>query len=294
MIHTAQINLRINHSEEQYFISLPETEWRTDFGVTYPINRRFSNEGIRSVWLKHYGATTYLSARINLNRLALGGAATVHPLPPSADALTEACKNLSDKLAYFVPQRSFAEWMLYRIDYTLDIKPGQVEQYIKLLQRGDKPTAYKVYRGFQEQIDCKIQKRTPKTTHFPDSCTYDCASLQLSFYNKQRERMNRNEPASVIAECEGILRFEMRCKKRKIRSIAELGGWESLVLEECQRGSVATAEQVRKYLLKCCRVGDYYTLAEARKVVEVSSWRKSRKIKAIQALERINLKRSNN
>lgn len=293
MIHTAQLNLLINHHEKEHFISLEDTEWRTPTKNTmYPVNYHHSNSGVRTAWITQTSTATILSVRVNLNRLALGGTHTVHPLPASDEALAAACRNLAPKLDYFAPGRTLDEWSLYRIDYTLDIRPGNVPIYIDLLQRGDKPHGYTVHRGWREEQECKRLHRTPLQTHLDGSCTYACGSLHLSFYDKQRERIDQEAPQQEIAESSGVLRFEMRSMKAKIRSLAGLGGWDDLSLASCQQGSNYTAAQMRRYLRLCCHAGNYYTLAEARNRINATPWTAPKKARAIEALELTNGKRS--
>ena len=277
MIHTAQLDILITPQEKEYFINLDGTVRRRN-DRTYK-SFYFSGSGIRKVVLKRTDNTISLSAQVNLNRLALGGAETVHPLPASAEALGIACSNLAPKLDYFVPGRAFDDWKLRRIDYALDIKPGNVPLYIKLLQRGDKPHSYSISDG--------------NRSHRDNSCDYACGSLELSFYDKHHERSTSYGVSQrQIDESVGILRFEMRSKTRKIRSLAGLGGWEDLSLASCQQGSAAIAAQMQKYLERCCRKGDYYTLAEARRRVNATPWTNPKKARAIEALELVNEKRS--
>lgn len=295
MIHTAQLAINLTYSEGEYFKSLPDTTYRKPhdtFGAEF-INYRFSGLGIREARLETFDTGPRLSVRINLNRLANDGQPSIAPLPPNKNELDKACSNLAGLLTDFVPSRNKEEWHLSRIDYTADIKTPYVKEYIKLFQRGDKPPLYEINRGRKDAIERKKKHQRMPKTHLPNSCTYSCQTAEITFYDKEAERIYNDRPAAEVAEARDTIRFEMRFRYGKIKKTSNTCSWSGNVISEAMTGGSRIADMAMRYIRICCRSGDYYDLATAKKIVRDSKEIHSRtKGKLNYILDLVNAKRS--
>ncbi|MCX0367873.1 hypothetical protein [Clostridium perfringens] len=169
-------------------------------------------------------------------------------------------------------------WTTNRVDYALDIFTGDVEKYILLFQRGDKPKA------FNELYCNKSKTRKQRKGSF----YLFSESVNINFYNKEDESMKKNGDVERIR---GILRLEVQCKKVRTNYIKKKNKFESKQLKyyfiehESQK-------QIKEYYRKTVGVGDYYKLEKAIELVNKSNYSNSIKSKLIKTLKLVSKHRS--
>lgn len=169
-------------------------------------------------------------------------------------------------------------WTINRIDYAVNINTPYVEEYIKLFQRGDKPTNFK-------ELYCsksKTRKQLDGSFYlFNDSVT-------INFYNKENERLSQNFNKDGAKD---LLRLEIQCKKPKTNTLKAKNKFDSRHLEHYLSQEISY-QQLEYYYNKTIGTGDYYKLSEAIKMVQESNYTSKTKEKLIEVLRAVSRHRS--
>lgn len=157
---------------------------------------------------------------------------------------------------------NFFNWTLKRIDYAINIKTPYVKEYVKLFQRGDKPSKY-----YKEAYDKRLKRRTQREGSF----YLYCKGTAINFYDKQKERIDNKDKYRIsnedIIKSKNILRIEVQCNKDKTDYLKYQRKFKTknvsyyLTLEESNK------EILGKYE-KCIKCGDYYTLKGAKAKID--------------------------
>lgn len=195
------------------------------------------------------------------------------------DLLEEVKKIFAEKVKKIhtsLPRLDY--WTINRIDYAVNINTPYVEEYIKLFQRGDKPTNFK-------ELYCsksKTRKQLDGSFYlFNDSVT-------INFYNKENERLSQNFNKDGAKD---LLRLEIQCKKPKTNTLKAKNKFDSRHLEHYLSQEISY-QQLEYYYNKTIGAGDYYKLSEAVKMVQESNYTAKTKEKLINVLRAINKCRS--
>lgn len=195
------------------------------------------------------------------------------------DLLEEVKKIFAEKVKKIhtsLPRLDY--WTINRIDYAVNINTPYVEEYIKLFQRGDKPTNFK-------ELYCsksKTRKQLDGSFYlFNDSVT-------INFYNKENERLSQNFNKDGAKD---LLRLEVQCKKPKTNTIKAKHEFDSRHLEHYLSQEISY-QQLEYYYNKTIGTGDYYKLSEAIRIVQESNYTPKTKKKFIEVLKLVNKCRS--
>lgn len=177
---------------------------------------------------------------------------------PISNRFNEVIKGLDDSL------KDFYYWTLKRIDYATYIKTPYVKEYIELFQHGDVPSKH-----FEELYkDGGHRKGQRKGSFYLYS-----NSVAINFYDKEQERRDNKEkyniPEEDIIKAKDILRIEVQLNKTKTDYIKRSYKFETKELHNFLDLDTSRQE-ILKYYKKCIRVGDYYTLKKARKLIDNS------------------------
>lgn len=169
-------------------------------------------------------------------------------------------------------------WTINRIDYAVNINTPYVEEYIKLFQRGDKPTNFK-------ELYCsksKTRKQLDGSFYlFNDSVT-------INFYNKENERLSQNFNKDGAKD---LLRLEIQCKKPKTNTLKAKNKFDSRHLEHYLSQEISY-QQLEYYYNKTIGAGDYYKLSEAIRIIQDSNYTSKTKDKLTEVLRAISKHRS--
>ena len=174
----------------------------------------------------------------------------------------------------------FLNWKLDRLDYSTNVRTSNVPLYIELLQRSDQPSKYykppKSASGKREQRDNSLYLSTK--------------SFSLNFYNKQGEVIDRGQDPKHIADAKDILRIEVQCNRAKLNSLKQKYTTHITTTEVRQFITTDLAREVLlNYYDQTIGSGDYYTLDEAKKIIEAQSdITDSKKLKLVGHIEKIN------
>lgn len=195
------------------------------------------------------------------------------------DLLEEVKKIFAEKVKKIhtsLPRLDY--WTINRIDYAVNINTPYVEEYIKLFQRGDKPTNFK-------ELYCsksKTRKQLDGSFYlFNDSVT-------INFYNKENERLSQNFNKDGAKD---LLRLEIQCKKPKTNTLKAKNKFDSRHLEHYLSEQISH-QQLEYYYNKTIGTGDYYKLSEAIRIVQQSNYTSKTKEKLIGVLRAVSRHRS--
>lgn len=261
MIHTAELISAITRQEYQV---LQEQE-----------NKDFYNGKLHIYTLANYGITEiqalkipydennysyWCILRINLKRIANNGQATTSLYYCTEEEKENLTRNFERFMSTLLPQRAnLSQWIVRRIDYTIDIKTPYVKEYITLLQRGNKPP-------YSHIDNDKQHKREDKKTHFKGGVRYKNKSITVNIYDKYRERQSEENiyNAHLLESCRDILRIEIQCFKEKVRYIKQRRCIPHKTIYPYLRKEIAF-KTIYENLKHIAGKGDYYSYAQALK-----------------------------
>jgi hypothetical protein len=175
----------------------------------------------------------------------------------------------------------FIEWKARRIDYSTNIITPHVALYIQLFQRADKPG-----NEFTE-----LKQDNGKLGQLADSFVLRSKSANVNFYNKQAQliKSDKHKDPIIIEAAKDILRIEVQCEQDKIKYIRKN---DKNILSICLYDFMQkelSLEQILFYYDRTVGSGDYYTLSDAKKIINaLSDMTKSTKAKLIDCLKFIN------
>lgn len=172
------------------------------------------------------------------------------------------------KIHHSLPRLEY--WGANRIDYAVNINTPYVKEYIRLFQRGDKPTGFK------------------DTKQLDGSLYISNDSVTINFYDKENERLWNGFNKDGAKD---LLRIEVQCKKSKTNTLKTKYEFDSRHLGHYLSQEVSY-QQLEYYYNKTIGAGDYYKLSEAVKMVQESNYTAKTKEKLINVLRAINKCRS--
>lgn len=263
MLHTMQIT-----------VSLPDEKQYNDIAkrLQLPVqrgnhmNKNFSHHGFREITLIHQtyraglvyrGIEIILNPKVMLHPDMLIQSTTADEIPQIADVFDEKLQLIFGGYRRYLP--SFNQWICKRIDYCADVITEHVSDYIQLFQRSKIPN-----RHFEAK------------NKYEGSAYAMCGSMTLNFYNKQDELMKRrmkNKDTRITEEhvcaAEGLLRIEVQCERNKTNYIKQREGFSNKCIEHFLNPQLAQSI-ILNYYDKSIGSGDFYSLYEARKIINRS------------------------
>lgn len=199
---------------------------------------------------------------------------------PIAEKFNEIIKVIHPELPDFI------RWTLKRVDYATYINTPFVKEYIKLFQRSDRPSIH-----FDEQYDISSNRRKQKAGSF----YLWSKGVAINFYDKRKERIDNQEkyniPDTDIENAKNTLRFEIQCNKSRTDYMKVKYEFDLKFLYYFLNLNISR-DTILYYYRKCIKEGDYYTLKDARKIVDDSSLTTQTKNNLKNTLDLINKCRS--
>ena len=241
------------------------------------------------------------TVEVKINPKILGGirdyitAATYDDIDAAISNFNTEVKKISPLLG------NFKMYSIKRIDYCLnfdlaELTPGCTsEQIMSLIRRGNIPKHYK------EPYD-KVSHRTKSK---PGSFYLKSQSVNINCYSKYMELQERSKklirvgqpPVSqeVLDSARNIIRFEVQCKYRKtytLSSYAKQNGNYNTNKYEDLLNWLYCDDEIKYYYKKIIKMGDWYSLQEAIKIIEYHNFNKQKECRLINALHIVNQCRS--
>jgi hypothetical protein len=296
MIHTILISSIINEGlyyeiANELNIAVNNKEYKT---LNYS---RLGFREIRLINTSRKGFNPYYGIEVLLNpNVLIQGREVITPI--SHLDLQRVSETFNQKFREIMRLRSiyeqiqpFNSWSCKRIDYCVDIRLSNAEEYMKLICRADKPSEHYKYKSYSKKDRLDIQSEQvgiisdvndgtetytgasiERHNTDMDSLYLYSESVNVNFYNKAAELRNRmheehsNVTPELIEEAEGIIRFEVQCKSGKITDIKEIFQLPDRSTEHYLSLNIAR-EIILWYYDHTIGEQDYYSLYEARKIV---------------------------
>lgn len=172
-----------------------------------------------------------------------------------------------------------------RIDFCVNIFFKNSEKVMELIRRSDIPNKFSPYLIYDTKDKRWIM---PKKSFYINS-----ELLTINIYLKSAQMHNDNYFSSIdISTSEGIIRFEVQCYLQKVNNIKSKYKIDINNIFNIATKKIAE-ETLRYYLKKTVGFEDYYTLSEAKNLINNSrQYRDSTKKEMIDLIALINKKRS--
>lgn len=185
-------------------------------------------------------------------------------------------KEVKNKI--FIGLPSLENWVINRVDYAINIHTEHVKEYIRLFQRGDKPS------NFKELYCTKAHRRKQLEGSF---YLYN-KSIAINFYDKEDELIKKN---FNVDGAKNLLRLEVQCNKSKTNNIKYKKGFDINHVKNYLKMNLSK-EYIYYYYDKTIGLGDYYKLSKAIEIVKDSNYTEIIKKRLIEVLQEVNLHRS--
>lgn len=310
MFHTVEIFIKISNREyfcwlntfysiadkrKAQFYPIEESEHEHEY-----IFRGFENSGI-NIFLRSYECESYkyyeMSIILNPKRLLKNNeyidVAREEELPVIATRFKrimlllkeEFNKKCLDEFIYIY--HNLLNYNVRRIDYCVNVKVNNVDKVINLIKRGDIPKKFYEYTEYDKKSKRKV---SGKDSFYLMSKS---GNITINIYAKYNQMKKDKYYKDIdITKAKGILRIEVQCKSKKIRSIEQ-----AFALESRDIFSLATYDIARReilcYLYKTIGFEDYTTFKKAKvKINGCENLKAKTKTKMIEILRLINQKRS--
>ncbi len=172
---------------------------------------------------------------------------------------------------------------IQRADYCVNIDLGDrehVKEYMRLMKKGAYP-----YKSERKKEHSTTGKRKVPTR---DSFTVYTNHFELSVYDKQIQLSRESEKYSEdeIRVAEGIIRIELRVKRRKIRYDGKKRGYND-TLQLLSHADEIAKDNIPKYLKMVYGRGRFVKLKKAKQIVNASRYKNKTKEKLIEILDRV-------
>lgn len=171
-------------------------------------------------------------------------------------------------------------WSCHRIDYTVNLK-FKTEQEKSVFLELTKKTSFYIRRH---------RKRIIGIDRNAQSTAENNKSIKIMFYDKQQQIRNvyRHIPDTLFnqlyIDAEGIIRFEVQCKKGRIRLLADQYHFENSSIIHYLNEDIALSTLLKEYE-KSVGSGDFFTLYHAKKRIDSSQYSPSQKQYLYQLLQ---------
>lgn len=181
--------------------------------------------------------------------------------------LQAALERIFKRLVRVIPSDIIKDLQISRIDFTGDLQmktQEQAEEYIALLKKG------RQIRSLEEKIHYDYVEE--KWGTYNESWCLECGRYEFQVYSKYTQMIARKLSGAEYAR--GIVRFEMRCGRDKIRAIAKKHGIDMdmpVIDALCCLAYAAPESEIKSIMGPSVGTGSFYTLAELKKRIQKSS-----------------------
>jgi len=184
----------------------------------------------------------------------------------------------------------YRHYSMNRPDYCVNFDlnelkiPCTAEQMIYLIKHGDIP---RHYSERTEDNDISKRKKFDKSSFYLES-----KSVNINCYWKHKQLKEKFQDCPDLEAARNLIRFEIQCNYLKtyllLRDIKNKPGLsESDVIREMLSEDFCK-DIIRKYFNRVIRSGDYFTLNEAIRQVQICHFSKKKEARLIMELRRIN------
>ena len=186
MIHTFEVYCTVGYNQAMNI--------RDDFGVSRARNRfsvKGKINGIAKISLFPQADRTGYTFMVEVNpaKLLYGYDAfeTVTADDDTLERLSQAFYDALNELTDAADLPMLPDWFARRIDYAVDVRTAHINEYVKLLNKGDKPSAY-----------------TSRPKGEMGSCYWQCKSMTGNVYTKADQMAKSGKPQHLIERAKDI------------------------------------------------------------------------------------------
>lgn len=268
MVHTATLICPTITSEEytafvaragkdgvKWYRSTKEAvlELYKDIGVRVSVRKEFSQE------YKGY----IVVCRVNFHRL-------VSPLDVAGvytHGEYEAMRVTFDNIMTVYGLPTLERYIVNRIDYCVNIVTPYAAEYIKLMQKGNKP--YNLTIPYDKKNHERCQKEGSVYYH---STAYDkrkksTGAYTINFYDKYVQKESEGLSGKDLEPYQNILRIEVQCHSPKVDTLKKkFQLWNKS--PKLMLSSEISRAVLHEAVLRVAGTGDYYRRAEALSMIE--------------------------
>jgi len=258
--------------------------WRIDYvddyvGLSWIL--RFNNN---SRDYKEYIVEAIINPKILAGVRDYVAAANEHYVHLAEERFNEEARKISEKLG------KFSWYKLKRVDYCINFDLMEMaigcapEQMMQLIKHGDIPPYFVEWLKYDF---ISRRKRSGKYSHYLYS-----GSTNMNCYYKHAQLKDRYDDCPNINDALYVIRFEIQCKYPKIRSLSccryDDTDPSSYDITRKLLSDQTSADMIEKYFRRIVGRGDYYTLKDAKEIVESQDFQPSKEQRLIDTLELIN------
>lgn len=271
--------------------------YNNDRGLQWRLYSFISNNGY-----ENHGITAIINPEVILYNNYISAAQA-----NDVNLIKEIFNNKAQKISTGLCK--FDDWSMSRADYCLNIDteelglPCTAKQLMKLVKRGNIP------KHFEERKEYDLTSHRLRSD--PNSFYLQSKSLTINFYRKYSQQ-SPNHPNYANREASfNVIRFEIQCKYPKLYTIrnkyapkeADSTYDNNELLEEIYYDYIENGisppgirpdfiledtishEILEKYIYKIIRKGDYFTLEDAKEIIESYNFRLDKEERLFYALD---------
>lgn len=198
---------------------------------------------------------------------------------------------------------TFENYLITRIDYCINFDLSELtlgcphELIMNLIKRSDIPPHYKEWESYD--VTAHRMKSRPGSFYLTNPyVTINCYSKYMKLQEQSQNNVKKGYPPisqNILDAAKNIIRFEVQCKYHKTYSLsgrAKASGnlnynkYDSLLMHEVCAG------EIEHYFKKTIGMGDWYTLQDAVKLIELQHFSAQKTKRLIDALKFVSAYRS--
>ena len=238
---------------------------------------------------RYYGIEVVMNPKILADENDYVKASDETHLPKAIVAYNDLVKEISDELLMFdMKLPLFANYLIKRIDYCINFDIRElgyfcdIDLLIDLIRRGNIPY------NFKEPYDEIKHRRKSKDNSF----YLESRGMTINCYSKYAEWLADHPDRFGIEESRYVIRFEVQCRRNKIRYMIEK---ETRLMTDDEKrkfspydyllSNEVSVKIVWDYFTQVIMQGDYYVLDDAIDKVKESPFRQQRQGRLIDTLK---------
>ncbi|KQN96197.1 hypothetical protein [Paenibacillus sp. Leaf72] len=255
-------------------------------GMTILLRRTLLTSGI------HYHAIEIrLNPKVLIQEREYVKVAKASEFPQICDRFKAVLKPLQKcleltPLQLFYKLNAIDEYQVKRIDYCINIRTILHEVYMELISRADIPAHF--------YLVTELDKKSGRQVAYKNSFYIQTKghSVGVNIYNKEYQMRREFEDYERLEDANQIIRIEIQCLNGKTNSLKQKLGWR---YRDCHyfMNEELSRKLIYDYYEKTVGFEDYYTLDEARRLIQSNGQYRTKTInKMIEVLLLVNQKRS--
>lgn len=185
---------------------------------TYPAIETLSPYGIKHIHIREIASDAYngcyLSVFVNCSQLLQFDNKIQLVTEQNLPLIQEMFDGFLQSELPFLPL--FKDWNTQRVDFAVNCYTENVDQYLKLLQHGDRIKTLSADEDKRRKNHLRAMQPQKDGSFYHVSNAYT-----LNFYSKEDERRNQGCPPEEIEQAKNILRIEVQCNTTKLYQLSQ-------------------------------------------------------------------------